>query len=240
MLISSVKRQLLKEKFEQVFKRSHIFSVVFLFILTLYALPLPISYALTLPGLNRTSTVNINPAEPSLFGNNFAYSTKSPSLFVNILSDGIRITFTVAGFLMLIWLVWGVFQYIFAGGDKGALAKARSRIQWAIIGFLILIISFSISEFAKTIIPTQRVNIPSLGAPSGSLGTPTRPTATTCVLTDGTVLVVDQSDCGTVRNSSTTQYEFCLGNNNFGTQTTCSGRTPNCKPRAKAGEGYCQ
>ncbi|MBI2021476.1 fibronectin type III domain-containing protein [Candidatus Daviesbacteria bacterium] len=57
----------------------------------------------------------------------------------------------VSGFLTLYWLLWGVFAYIAAGGDKERLAKARSRIQWAIIGFLVVIISFAVSQYAESI-----------------------------------------------------------------------------------------
>lgn len=67
----------------------------------------------------------------------------------------LNVFFLIAGFLMLIWFAWGVFQYIFAGGKKEDLAKARSRMTWAIVGFLITAISFAISQYIQTIIPTR-------------------------------------------------------------------------------------
>ncbi len=71
----------------------------------------------------------------------------------SLLSGLLTVAFFIAGFLMVIWLAWGVFQYIFAGGNKDALAKARGRITWALVGFVILIVSFMISEYVRTIIP---------------------------------------------------------------------------------------
>lgn len=59
---------------------------------------------------------------------------------------------------MFIWAAWGVFDYIRAEGNKEALAKARKRIQWAIVGFIILLFAFMISEFIQnSVLPIQPV-----------------------------------------------------------------------------------
>lgn len=63
------------------------------------------------------------------------------------------VVFYIAGFLLLFWFAWGVFQYIFAGGDKAALGKARSRIIWAVVGFFITMLAFAISQFIGQIFP---------------------------------------------------------------------------------------
>lgn len=55
----------------------------------------------------------------------------------------------VGGFMMFFWAVWGIFDYLIAEGNKEALAKARKKIQWAIVGFIILLIAFFISDFLK-------------------------------------------------------------------------------------------
>lgn len=64
-----------------------------------------------------------------------------------------NIAIYVAGFLMFFWLIWGGFQYIMAEGDKEKLARARGRMTWAIIGFLIVVVSFAISWYAEDIFP---------------------------------------------------------------------------------------
>ena len=70
------------------------------------------------------------------------------------------------GFLMFFWAAWGVFDYLKAEGNKEALAKARKKIQWAIIGFMILIAAFSISSFAETILqPNQNVKLQTITKP---------------------------------------------------------------------------
>lgn len=76
-----------------------------------------------------------------------------------ILSDLFTIALYLALFLTFFWLVWGAFQYLFAGGNKESLAKARSRITWAIIGLVIIILAFAITYYAAEILK-PRFGIP--------------------------------------------------------------------------------
>ncbi len=64
----------------------------------------------------------------------------------------LNIFFYIAGFLLLFWLVWGVFQYLLAGGNKEGLTNAKKRIRLALIGFLIVVLSFAISQYAQTLL----------------------------------------------------------------------------------------
>ncbi len=57
--------------------------------------------------------------------------------------------------LMFTWMVWGVFQYLFAGGNKENLAKARSRITWAIVGFMIIVMAYTIQKYVKEFFTPQ-------------------------------------------------------------------------------------
>lgn len=107
--------------------------------------------ALDLPwGINSTPT-------------NFGYNPASKFSGANsnlgyILTQFSEVALYAGGFLMFFWAAWGVFDYIRAEGNKEALAKARKRIQWAIVGFIILLFAFFISEFIQTaVLPVQSV-----------------------------------------------------------------------------------
>lgn len=104
--------------------------------------------ALNIPG--NTGSINI-PNPPGL-------QTPNPTLG-GLVSSSLNVVLLIAGFLLLFWFSWGVFQYIFAGGKKEALAKARTRIVWAIVGFIFVFLTFAISEYAKTLLP-YRTNQP--------------------------------------------------------------------------------
>lgn len=93
------------------------------------------------------------PGIPDFFQQNIVPKFPDPNTakLSDVLGPGLNMAFIISGFLMLIWLVWGVLQYIFAGGDKEGLAKARSRITWAIVGFLLVVIAFAVSQYAQQI-----------------------------------------------------------------------------------------
>lgn len=70
----------------------------------------------------------------------------------SVISATLEVVFIIAFFLTFIWMVWGAFHYIFAGGDKEQLAKARSRIITAVIGLLLIAISFALAQFVQQIL----------------------------------------------------------------------------------------
>lgn len=81
------------------------------------------------------------------------------------LSELLPIVLYIATFLSFIWFVWGAFQWIFSSGNKEAIAKARSRITYALVGLAITLISLFIANYAQDIIkprdiPPQQVTSP--------------------------------------------------------------------------------
>lgn len=104
--------------------------------------------ALTLPWSDSTGTIVFDPQSNPV-------NNKFPSGYfhlADIINAFGEVALYVGGFLMFFWAIWGVFDYLRAEGNKEALAKARKRIQWAIAGFIILIMSFFLSDVVKTII----------------------------------------------------------------------------------------
>jgi len=61
-----------------------------------------------------------------------------------VLSNIIIIIFVVASILFVFMVVISALQWIVSGGDKEAVAKARSRLTYAIIGIVLLALSFLI------------------------------------------------------------------------------------------------
>lgn len=104
--------------------------------------------ALELPGFNNIS----NP--PDL---RFSESAAKDSTQLGfIVGEFLALFLYIGFFLMFIWMAWGIFQYIIAQGKKEDLAKARSRIEWALWGFLVLIIAYFVGQYAPTIFPQVR------------------------------------------------------------------------------------
>lgn len=61
-----------------------------------------------------------------------------------ILSNAITLFMIAALILVVIYFIWGGIQWIMSGGEKSKVAAARSKLTWAIIGFIIVLLSFFI------------------------------------------------------------------------------------------------
>lgn len=66
----------------------------------------------------------------------------------DVLSVLLNIAFYIAVFLTFYFLIWGAFLYIMAQGKKEELAKARSRVGWAIFGLIVVILAYLIAKYA--------------------------------------------------------------------------------------------
>lgn len=73
----------------------------------------------------------------------------------DVLSGLLNIAFYIGAFMAFYWLLWGAFQYILSSGKKEELAKARSRITWAIIGLMVILMAYLITTFAAQILPIR-------------------------------------------------------------------------------------
>lgn len=92
------------------------------------------------------------------------FGTEINTNFTNLgsfINQLLPIIFYLSAFLAFFWLIWGAFQYIVAGGDKENLAKARSRITWAIIGLILVLLAFLVAQFAEQIVTPK----PGKGSP---------------------------------------------------------------------------
>ena len=60
------------------------------------------------------------------------------SLFANF----IRLVFLGGALMAMIYLFWGAFDWLVAGGDKESVEKARLKITNAVIGMLLIVVGF--------------------------------------------------------------------------------------------------
>lgn len=60
----------------------------------------------------------------------------------NVLNKIIQLIYVVASIAFVIMVIVSAFQWIISGGDKEAVAGARKRLTWAIIGITVLALAF--------------------------------------------------------------------------------------------------
>ena len=67
--------------------------------------------------------------------------------FSNLVAGFIQIAFVLAVIVALFYLIYGGFRWITSGGDKQAVNAARDHIVAAIIGLVIIFLSYFILNF---------------------------------------------------------------------------------------------
>lgn len=84
----------------------------------------------------------------------------------NLVSNGLRIMYIFAGLAVLVFIVWGAFDWITSGGDKEKVAAAQKKITNSLIGLALLALSAFIVSLAGQIAgidPLKMGIIPTLG-----------------------------------------------------------------------------
>jgi len=70
-------------------------------------------------------------------GMNFG-SDNPVSSFSNLLGLGINLFIIVAGMFLLLYLLWGAYDWITSSGEKEKITKAQNKITNALIGFILI------------------------------------------------------------------------------------------------------
>lgn len=96
-----------------------------------------------------------------------------------ILKNITALFFVVGGIGVVIYFLWGAVEWIFSGGDKEKVSNARKRMTHAIIGLVLLSLSYVIINLVGNIAgfnPLGQLQIPGLGGTNTPIiGKPTVP-----------------------------------------------------------------
>lgn len=104
-------------------------------------------------------------------GNTFSDPYAALSL---LFTSGIRLVFLFGAITMLIYLLWGAFDWITSSGDKDALTKGRTKMTNAVMGMIMLVIAFVLFGVVagdilgivkKDAAGNWNFNIPTIGGP---------------------------------------------------------------------------
>ena len=67
-----------------------------------------------------------------------AEAATSTEAFGNLIGSVLSVSMVVAAILVLLYLIWGAFEWITSGGDKSKVEGARNKITQALIGIIVL------------------------------------------------------------------------------------------------------
>lgn len=77
----------------------------------------------------------VNPALPAGFGQNAADQDQAFANYIVLLW---RTLIVLGGLAALLFLIWGAFDWIMAGGDEGKVKSARQKMTQSVIGLALL------------------------------------------------------------------------------------------------------
>lgn len=83
------------------------------------------------------------------------FSPGEASQVGNIIDLVLPYVFIIAGLILLFFLIAGGFQLMTSPGDEKAVASAKAKIANALIGFLLLFVSYWIVQIIQTILGFQ-------------------------------------------------------------------------------------
>jgi len=78
---------------------------------------------------------------------NFILSSVRVDSWMSVRDSIINTLLYAAGIIAVIMIIYGAFRYITAGGNAGAITKAKDTILFAVIGLVIAILAFTIVNF---------------------------------------------------------------------------------------------
>lgn len=105
--------------------------------------------ALTVPGFASKPIPNPDGLDTSKFSN-----------LSGLISQLFNVTLYLVAFLAFYYLVWGAFAYLLGQGQKENLAKARARIQWALIGLIVVFLGYFIAKYLGEIFKPDTGGLP--------------------------------------------------------------------------------
>ncbi len=88
------------------------------------------------------------------------------TLLGGVFRNAITLIFTIASVSAVLVFLWGAVDWILSGGDKEKVASARKKITNALIGLIVLAVSFLVLSLVGTFIginPLKGLKIPYLG-----------------------------------------------------------------------------
>lgn len=75
----------------------------------------------------------------------------------SIISSVLPYIFTIAGILLLVYLIFGGFQLMLSRGDPKAAQSAKSHITNALIGFIIIFIAFWVVQLFGQVLGLTKI-----------------------------------------------------------------------------------
>lgn len=113
-----------------------------------------ISGPLVLPGSESCRVCVNNPSNP------ICATPKCNPQIADIISTLLTFAMPLAGLLLFVALVWGGYDYLFAAGNAKRMQAGQQKITWAIVGFVLLVMSYILVRIITFILGIDQSQVP--------------------------------------------------------------------------------
>jgi len=80
-------------------------------------------------------------------GSDWVKGKTSAEALASLIGFFIQIVFLVGGLAALVYLLWGALDWLMSSGEKEKIQKAQNKIMNAVIGLLLIVVSFTVFSF---------------------------------------------------------------------------------------------
>lgn len=116
--------------------------------------------------LNQIQQDALNCQSDACGGNNFTFTNIG-----EVITAATPYVFFIAGVLLLIYFIIAGYRLMFSGGDAKAMADAKAKMTYAIIGFIIVFTAFWIVQLVASFLGLDSI-LDVFRGPSGGIGGP--------------------------------------------------------------------
>ena len=96
-------------------------------------------------------------------GGKFATQSAAGNLILTeMIGNFLTVALTLASVMVLIYLLWGGFDWLTSGGEKASLENAKNKLSNAIVGIVIIALSVAITLFIGNVLGVSilKLNLP--------------------------------------------------------------------------------
>lgn len=79
-----------------------------------------------------------------------------------VINNVINAALVFAGIVALVFIIYGGVQYITSNGDQAKVDNAKKTITWAIVGLILIFLSFFIVNLISTLTGVKQITNPQL------------------------------------------------------------------------------
>lgn len=102
-------------------------------------------------GSSGTASKGVGQIDPTVLG--------VPTKINDIISSVVQLAYAVAGLVFFFMLLFGGIRYLSAGGDEKAAAAARGTLTNAVIGLIIVVAAFLVTQLLFSIFKIQGIKL---------------------------------------------------------------------------------